>query len=100
GLTDMQIRDEIMTLFLAGHETTAVALTWTWYLLAQHPEIYAKMLGEVDTVLNGRAPTVADLPNLPYTLQVFKEALRLYPPVHSIGRLTAIPIKLGKYSLP
>lgn len=100
GLTDKQIRDEVMTLFLAGHETTAVALTWTWYLLTQHPEIYAKVLNEVDTVLKGRAPTVADLPNLPYTLQVLKEALRLYPPVHSIGRLTAVPIKLGNYSLP
>src|SRR5438045_5913779 len=72
-MTDKQVRDEAMTLFLAGHETTAVALAWTWYLLAQHPQVYTRMRDEVDRVLGGRLPTFADLPRLPYTLQVLKD---------------------------
>jgi cytochrome P450 len=99
GLSDHEVRDEAITLFLAGYETTANALTWTWYLLAQHPEIYTRLRAEVDQVLAGRTPTAADLPQLPYTLQVFKEAMRLYPPVHSIARQVARPFDLGAYHL-
>lgn len=80
-MSEQQLRDEVMTIFFAGHETTAQALTWTWYLLSQHPEVEAELHAELDRVLAGRAPTVADLPNLSYTRMVFQEALRLYPPV-------------------
>ncbi len=81
GMTDQQIRDEIVTLFLAGHETTANALSWTWYLLAQHPAVEQKLHNELDSMLHGRPPTLADLKSLPYTEQVLQEAMRLYPPV-------------------
>lgn len=100
GLTDQQVRDEVMTFFLAGHETTANALTWTWYLLTQHPTVYAQVRDEVDRTLAGRSPTFADLPQLPYTLQVLKEALRLYPPAHAVAREVARPLELGPYYLP
>lgn len=89
GMTDKQLRDEILTIFIAGHETTANALSWTWHLLAQHPEVEAKMRAELDRVLGGRAPTFADLAELKYTRMVFEEAMRLYPPAHTISR-TAI----------
>src|SRR5262245_61362817 len=81
-MSDRQLRDELVTIILAGHETTAIALSWTWVLLAQHPEAEAKLHAELDAVLGGRAPTLADLPRLPYTDQVIKEALRLYPPAY------------------
>jgi cytochrome P450 len=81
-----QVRDEIMTLFLAGHETVAHALTWTWYLLAQHPEVLAKVQQEVDTVLAGRPATIDDLPRLSYIEQVIMESMRLCPPVWAIDR--------------
>lgn len=77
-MTPRQVRDEAMTFFTAGHETTANTLSWAWYLLLQHPEAYARLRAEVDQVLGQRPPTLADLPQLPYTLQIFKEALRLY----------------------
>ena len=99
-MTDQQVRDEAMTLFLAGHETTANALSWTLYLLAQHPEVYAHVRAEVDLVLQGRTPTVADLAHLPYTLQVLKEALRLYPPAYILLRYVAEPLTLGGHRLP
>ena len=99
GLTDQQVRDETLTLILAGHETTANALTWTWYLLAQHPASYTQLQAEVDTVVGGRTPTVTDLPRLPYALQVFKEALRLYPPIYGIFRHVRQPVQLGPYHL-
>lgn len=86
GMTDVQLRDEILTIFLAGHETTANALSFTWYLLAQHPEAEAKLHAEVDRVLGGRMPGFADLADLKYTGMVFEEAMRLYPPVHTISR--------------
>jgi len=86
GMSDEQVRAEAMTLFGAGHETTANALTWAWYLLTTHPDAYQKMQQEIDTVLQGRSPTYADLAHLPYTLQVLKEALRLYPPAYAISR--------------
>lgn len=79
-LNDEEVRDEAINLFVAGHETTSNALTWTWYLLAQHPEIVAKLHTELDTVLGGRAPTLDDLKALPYTAQIIKESMRLYPP--------------------
>ncbi len=98
--SDQQIRNELLSFFVAGHETTATALTWCWYLLSQHPEIYARMQAEGDAVLAGRLPTVADLPQLPYTLQVFKETLRLYPPVYAFTRGAVVPVQLGDYHIP
>src|SRR5947207_7696667 len=83
GMTDRQVRDEVMTLLLAGHETTATALSWTWYLLAQHPEVEARLLSELADVLQGRPPTAADLPRLRYTEQVVRESMRLYPPAYA-----------------
>lgn len=94
-MTDTQLRDELMTLFLAGHETTANALTWALYLLATHPTIAATLHSELDTVLGERAPTVADLPSLSYTHWLFAEALRLYPPAWIIGRRAIAPVTIG-----
>jgi cytochrome P450 len=85
-MTDIELRDEAMTIFLAGHETTANALTWTWYLLSQHPEIEREMHKTVDDVLQGRAPVLADIQPLKYVEMVFSEAMRLYPPVWIVGR--------------
>jgi cytochrome P450 len=99
AMSDKQIRDEALTVFVAGHETTANALAWGFYLLATHPAIYAKLQEEADRVLGGRAATVADLPNLPYSLQVFKEAMRLYPPAYTIGRTALRPVDIGGYHL-
>src|SRR5262249_5616468 len=87
-MTDRQLRDEVMTFLFAGHETTALALTWTWYLLSQHPKAEEKLHVELAAELQGRAPTMAGLPRLRYAEQVVKEAMRLYPPVWSIGRET------------
>jgi cytochrome P450 len=100
GMTDTQIRDEAMTLLLAGHETTANALTWAWYLLTQHPDLYDRLQREVDTVLAGRAPRMEDLPRLPFTLQVFKESMRLYPPAYLMGRQATRDVELGGHTLP
>ena len=86
ALTDVEVRDQAMTIMLAGHETTANALAWTFYLLARHPEQRARLEAELDSVLAGRRATTADLKSLPYTLQVFKEAMRLYPPAYMIAR--------------
>lgn len=100
AMSDQQVRDETMTLFLAGHETTANALTWTWTLLARHPQVEARLQQEVDRVLGDRPPTVEDLDSLPYTDWVVREALRLYPPAWIIGRQAVEPIDLGGYKLP
>ncbi len=81
-----QVRDEVMTIFLAGHETTAVALSWTWYLLARHPDVEARLVDELRDVLGGRTPSVADLPRLKYAEMVVTESMRLYPPAYGIGR--------------
>jgi cytochrome P450 len=97
AMSDRQISDECVTLFGAGHETTATALTWAWYLLCQHPDLYQKVQCEVDTVLQGRAPCYEDLPRLPYCLQVFKETLRLYPPVYAISRQALKDITIDGY---
>jgi cytochrome P450 len=98
-MTDRQVRDEIMTLFLAGHETTAVSLSWTWYLLAQHPDVEARLVDEVRGVLGGRLPTVADLPRLRYTEMVVTESMRLYPPAYSITRRVAEPLTVGGHRM-
>ncbi|MCI0527418.1 MAG: cytochrome P450, partial [Nitrospira sp.] len=100
SMTDMQLRDEAMTLFLAGHETTANALTWTWYLLSQNPDIEAKLHTELDAVLGGRLPTVEDLPQLQYTEQVFKESMRLYPPAWAMGRRVLQDYEIDSYIIP
>ncbi len=99
-MSDKQLRDEALTLFLAGHETTALALTWAWYLLGQHPETEATLRAELRTVLNGRMPTFADLPSLKYTEQVIREAMRLYPPAWAIGRTALADYMLGAHTLP
>lgn len=95
GMDDQQLRDEVMTIFLAGHETTATGLSWSFYLLARHPEVYARLREQAQSVLGGRAPTFADLPKLGYAMQVFKEALRMYPPAYAIGRYATRDITLG-----
>lgn len=99
-MSDQQLRDEMMTLFLAGQETTANALTWTWYLLSQHPEAEAKLLEELDRVLAGRAPALSDLPNLPFTEMVIREALRLYPPGPGFAREPTEDVVIGGYDVP
>lgn len=100
GMTDEQLRDEAMTIFLAGHETTANALTWTWYLLSQHPAVEAELQAEVDAVLNGRLPTAEDYPRLPYTEMVLAEAMRLYPPAWIIGRRALNDYRINGYHVP
>lgn len=100
ALDDKALRDEALSLFVAGHETTATALTWCWYLLTRHPESYARVQAEGERVLQGRPPGSADLPDLPYTLQVFQETLRLYPPVYAFTRQTVAPVHLGGYLIP
>jgi cytochrome P450 len=97
GMTDQQVRDEAMTVFGAGHETTASALMWTWYLLSQHPQVEAKLIEELDTVLSGRVPELSDLPRLTYTEMVLKESMRLYPPAWSITRESIADVELGSY---
>ena len=99
-MNDVQLRDEIMTLFLAGHETTSNALTWTWYLLAQNPEIERALHSELDRVLGGRAPGFADLPRLPYAEMVVKESMRLYPPAWGIGRRALRSFDIRGYHIP
>ena len=94
SMTDVQVRDEALTLFLAGHETTANALTWTWYLLSQNPECEARLHSEIDSVLAGRVPEMADLPQLRYTEMVFAESMRLYPPAWAIGRMSKEPFQM------
>lgn len=100
GMTDDQLRDEAMTIFLAGHETTANALTWTWYLLSQNPEVESKFHAEIDQVLKGRLPTAEDYSLLHYTEMVFAEALRLYPPAWVIGRRALNDYQIGDYHVP
>jgi cytochrome P450 len=99
-MSDRQVRDEIMTLFLAGHETTAVSLSWTWHLLGQHPEVEARLVDELRTVLGGRLPSVADLPRLRYTEMVVTESMRLYPPAYSISRRVVEPCTVGGHAMP
>jgi cytochrome P450 len=100
GMTDKQVRDEAMTLFLAGHETTALNLAWAWYLLATHPDVEARLVGEWRQVLGGRRPTIDDLPRLRFTEHVVFEALRLYPPAFAIGREAVGECELGGFRVP
>jgi len=100
GMTDRQVRDEAMTLFLAGHETTANALSWTWYLVSSAPDVEARLHDELDRALNGRLPTVDDLPRLPFLEQVITESMRLYPPAWIIGRRAIEEHPVGDYVLP
>jgi cytochrome P450 len=99
-MTDQQVRDEAMTIFLAGHETTANALTWLWYLLSGAPDVEAKLHEEVDRVLQGRLPTLADVPSLPYLERVATESMRLYPPAWIIGRRALTDYRVGAYVVP
>jgi cytochrome P450 len=99
-MTDEQVRDEALTLFLAGHETGANALTWTWYLLSQHPEVERRLHEEIDDVLGDRPPEFADLPQLRYAEMVLSEALRLYPPAWAIGRKAKGDFTLGEFQIP
>lgn len=94
------LRDEVLTLLLAGHETTANALSFTWWLLAHHPMVAAKLHAELDQTLSGRLPTLADVEQLPYTRMVFAEALRLYPPAWVIGRQAVDHVTIGDYPIP
>jgi cytochrome P450 len=100
GMSDRQLRDEAMTLFLAGHETTANLLTWTWYLLSQHSAIEAQLHAELDKVLAGRLPTVEDMPRLTYTRMILAESMRLYPPAWILGRRAINDYKVGDYIIP
>ena len=100
GMTDRQLRDEVMTFFLAGHETTALAVTWAWYLLAQHPAIRARLEAELDVVLNGRPPVFDDLERLIYTRMTIEETMRLYPPAWGFSRRALAADEIGGYHLP
>lgn len=99
-MTDRQLRDEVMTLFLAGHETTALTLSWAWYLLALHPKIEEKFHAELEAVLGGRPPEVSDLAALRYTEMIAKESLRLYPPAYGVGREAIGECEIGGYRVP
>ena len=99
-MTDQQLRDELMTIFLAGHETTANALTWTWYLLSNHPEVETRLHQEVDEVLGSRKPEFADVAQLRYTEMVVAESMRLFPPAWAIGRLSTVDCEVGGYFVP
>jgi cytochrome P450 len=100
GMDDRQIRDETMTIFLAGHETTANALIWSWWLLARHPAAEARLHAELAAVLAGRAPTVEDVPRLRFTRDVIAEAMRLYPPAWVVGRRAVEDAPLGPWTVP
>lgn len=100
GMSEREIRDEVLTLLVAGHETTASALSWTFYLVSQHPDVYEQLATELSEVLDGRAPTANDFPHLPYTQMVFKEAMRLYPPVWGIPRIAVEDDEIGGYLIP
>jgi cytochrome P450 len=100
SMTDQQLRDEVMTIFLAGYETTANALTWTWYLLSQNPDAERRMHEEIGNVLGGREATIDEVPKLKYTRIVAAESMRLYPPAWAMGRRALSDFPLGEYFLP
>ncbi|MBA3874222.1 MAG: cytochrome P450 [Anaerolineae bacterium] len=99
-MTTKQVKDEAMTLFAAGHETTANALAWTFYLLGQHPEIEQKLAAEIKTMIGTRRPTLADLPKMPFLEMVVKESMRLYPPAWTVSREAQSDFELGGYTIP
>jgi len=99
-MSDRQLRDEVMTFLLAGHETTALSLSWMWYLLSQHPKVEEKLHQELRQVLNGRVPEAEDLAQLPYSEKVVKEAMRLYPPAWGLGRTAVNDCEIGGYPVP
>jgi cytochrome P450 len=99
-MSDRQLRDEVMTLFMAGHETTANLLSWTLYALSQNPEVERKLHQELDRVLGSRLPTLEDVRDLRYTALVVKEGLRLYPPAWAVGRQAKETFEVGGYSFP
>jgi cytochrome P450 len=100
GMDDLQVRDEIVTILVAAHETTAVALSWTWYMLSQHPEVETRLHAELAEVLGGRLPTAGDIPKLTYTRMVFAEALRMYPPAWVLERQALRDVDLEAYRIP
>lgn len=100
SMSDKQVRDEALTLFLAGHETTANAMTFTWYLLSQNPEAERKLHEEIDDVLSDREPGFGDIPKLKYTEAVFAESMRLYPPAWAMGRYSLEDHEFGGYLVP
>ena len=107
-MSDRQVRDEVMTIFIAGHETTASALTWAFYLLSQYPDVEKKLLYEVDSVLENRVgnngesriPSTKDLPKLQYTEKVLRESMRVFPPVWTMGRYVENDYTVGGYTIP
>lgn len=100
GMTDQQLRDEVLTIFLAGHETTANALSWTWLLLSQHPQTFEKMKDEIAAVLGDRLPAPPDYPRLTFVEMVLAESMRLYPPAWAVSRLALNDVELGTWSIP
>src|SRR5690606_36840115 len=100
GLERREIRDQLVTLFIAGHETTSHALTWTWYLLSQHPDQEAALHRELAEVLGDRQPRYGDLEHLPFAGQVLDEAMRLYPPAPTIVRAAVEDAEIGVYPIP
>ncbi len=99
GMSDQQIRDEAMTIFLAGHETTANAMAWTWHLLGRHREVEVRLHDEIDRVLGGRSPAVDDVPRLEYTRAVVAESMRLFPPAWTMGRRAIEPHMIGGHEV-
>lgn len=99
-MTDLQLRDEVMTLFLAGHETTALTLTWSWYLLAKNPHASARLFDEVTKIVGDRPPAVDDVPRLRYTEMIARETMRLYPPAFGVGREALADCRIGGYDVP
>ena len=100
GMNDEQVRDQLVALYFAGHDTTAAALTWSIYLLSQNPEAEARFHSELDEVLGGRPAELSDLPNLPLTEQIVTESLRLYPPLWALGRMVYEPVTIGGFEIP
>jgi cytochrome P450 len=100
GLTDRELRDQVMTFIVAGQETTAVALTWTFYLLARHPQAAARLESELAEVLGGRVPQASDLPRLAYTRRAIEESLRIFPPVWGVVRDARVADEIGGYHIP
>jgi cytochrome P450 len=99
GMDDEQLRDEVVTIFLAGYETIANAMTWTWYLLSQNPEVEARFHAEIDAVLGGRLPRLEDIPRLEYVERVMAESMRLYPPVWAMGREANSHVEIGPWRI-